>query len=324
MKVIPIEEAVGKALSHELTGIIPGNNQNITFFRGYIVKEEDLETLKNMGKYHIKVLDEDSEQVHENEAAEQIGAALLGKGCSLTPGKEGKVHGFAINKGLLRVQGCTLKKLNMLDGIKAATKCKNRIVEAGEKVATISITPLELEQSILKEGLDILEHPLVEVLPLFSPKVGIITTGNEVYEGRIKDAFKPYIKMKLEPFGYAILEQSIVPDQQEAIEEAMGDFIHRNFDIIFLTGGLSVDADDYTMKSVREYPDMEILAYGSPVFPGAMFLAAYYRNELPVIGLPAGLLRGGESILDRILPLVWARVKLNKEFIASLGEGGLL
>lgn len=324
MKIIPIEEAVGKALSHELTGIIPGKGENITYPRGYVVKEEDLENLKNMGKYHVKVMEESQGLVHENDGALIIAKSLMGKGLRLSEPREGKVHGFAQEKGLLRVNGCTLKQVNLVDGIKVATRRRYSAVEEGEKVATVSITPLEIQEEVLDKALSYLEHPLVELLPFKKLKIGIITTGNEVFEGRIKDGFGPYIAEKLAPFGYPRPEQQIVPDHPEAIRNAIQDFLADNVDLVFLTGGLAVDADDYTMRAVREYPEMEIQAYGSPVLPGAMFLAAYYRDKVPFIGLPAGLLRGGPSVLDLVLPLLLAEVRITREYIASLGEGGLL
>ncbi|KAF0092307.1 MAG: molybdopterin binding protein [Fusobacteria bacterium] len=324
MKIIAIEEAVGKQLSHELTGIVPGNNQNITYLRGYVVKAEDVEILKNMGKYHVKIIDEDSKLIHENEAAKILGTKACGNGVTISEPKEGKVHGFADHKGILLTSRKKLKSLNMIDGMKVATKKKYSIVEAGSKVATFSITPLEIEQELLETGVEMLKEPIVEVYPINSLKIGVVTTGREVYEGRIKDAFLPYLQGMLETYGYQVMEQNIVPDEQSIIRAAVDDFIERDFDLVVLTGGMSVDADDFTLKTVKEHEKVEMVIYGSPVFPGAMFMAAYYEGKIPLIGLPAGLLRGGMSILDLVLPLLVAKIKITKNFIAELGDGGLL
>ncbi len=324
MKIIAIEDAVGKQLSHELTGIIPGNSQNITFLRGYVVKAEDIEVLKNMGKYHVNVIDEDSNLIHENDAANILGAKACGKVITISEPKEGKVHGFADQKGVLLTSRKKLKALNMIDGMKVATKKKYSVVEAGSKVATFSITPLEIEKELLETGVEVLEKPIVEIHPINSLKIGVVTTGSEVFEGRIEDAFLPYLQEKFVNYGYQVMEQNIVPDDQGIIKAAIDDFIERDFDLIVLTGGLSVDADDFTLKTVKEHEKVEMVIYGSPVFPGAMFMAAYYEGEIPLIGLPAGLLRGGMSILDLVLPLLVAKIKITKDFIAELGDGGLL
>ncbi|MDD2370978.1 MAG: molybdopterin-binding protein [Firmicutes bacterium] len=324
MKIIPIEEAVGKQLSHELTGIIPGKSENITFMRGYIVKVEDVETLKNMGKYHVNVIDDNSDLIHENDGALMLANKAIGKGVTLSEPKEGKVHAYANEKGIFISNISKLEEINLIDGIKISTKRKYSVVEAGQKVTTFGITPLEIEKDLMNFGLSLIEEPFISVAPFSSLRIGIITTGSEVYEGRIKDAFMPYLKGKLEAFDFNVIEQTIVPDNQEIIKGAIDDFIKRDFELLFLTGGLSVDADDFTLKTVKEHEKVEIVIYGSPVLPGAMFMAAYYDGKVPLIGLPAGLLRGGNSILDFVLPLLMAKVKVTKNFIASLGDGGLL
>lgn len=324
MKIIPIEEAVGHKLSHELTGIVPGKNENITYLRGYTVKAEDVEVLKNMGKYHVKVIEENSSLIHENDAAVMMGEKAFGQGVLMCSPKEGKVHAFAEDKGVVVTSRKILKSINLISGMKLAARKKYTIVEKGEKVATFSITPLEIEKELLDKGINLLDKPVISVLPLHSLRIGVVTTGSEVYEGRIEDAFLPYLKGKFDVYGYEVLEQSIVPDDQALIKGAIDDFLERDFDLIVLTGGLSVDADDFTLKTVLDHEKVEMITYGSPVFPGAMFMAAYYDERTPLIGLPAGLLRGGMSILDLVMPLLLAKIRITRNFIAGLGDGGLL
>lgn len=325
MRIIPIEEAVGKKLSHELSGISPGQAGGMTFARGYVVQKEDIETLKNMGKYHVKVLeDNDLGLVHENEAAVRLAHAAIGALCNRTEPKEGKVHAIAKERGVLVTDPRGLLLVNLVDGLKISARRNHTVVDVGDKVASCCITPLEIEEAVLEEGIRRIPEPIVEIKALNQLKIAIVTTGNEVYEGRIQDAFRPYIQGVVEPFGYRSLEQRIVPDIQERIEEAIRAFVKEGAELIFLTGGMSVDADDCTLAAVRDFPDTILTAYGSPVLPGAMFLAAYHQGRIPLIGLPAGLLRGGPSILDVVLPLLLAKIPLTKEYIASLGDGGLL
>ena len=48
--------------------------------------------------------------------------------------------------------------------------------------------------------------------------------------------------------------------------------------------GMSVDPDDRTPLAIKN-TGAEIVTYGAPVLPGAMFLLAYYEGERPVVGL---------------------------------------
>ena len=325
MKIIPIEEGVGKKLGHELTGIVPGKSENITYLKGYIIKEEDIDILKNMGKYHIRIMDEGSSLIHENEGAAILGERLIGEGIRVSSPKEGKIQGYASCEGVVVCNSQEIKKINLIAGIKFATRRNYSIVEAEDRVAVASITPLEIEENILGSALGGIKEPLVKVAPINKrQKIALITAGTEVFEGRIKDAFLPFLKDKLDVFGYENLKQTIVKDDFKEITQVIDNFINEGYGLIFLTGGLSVDADDFTLKAVKDHEGIDIVTYGSPVFPGAMFLAAYYKDKIPFIGLPAGLLRGGRSILDLILPLLLAELKLTKGYIASLGDGGLV
>jgi aerobic-type carbon monoxide dehydrogenase small subunit (CoxS/CutS family) len=94
---------------------------------------------------------------------------------------------------------------------------------------------------------------LIEVRPLKPAKVGIVTTGSEVYTGRIKDGFGPVLKKKFEKsLGSTILEQVFVSDQVEMTVDAILSLKRRGADFIAVTGGMSVDPDDQTPAAIRK------------------------------------------------------------------------
>ena len=55
MKQIPVEEAVGSILCHDITQILPGEFKGRKFKKGHIIKEEDIPVLLSLGKEHIFV-----------------------------------------------------------------------------------------------------------------------------------------------------------------------------------------------------------------------------------------------------------------------------
>ena len=71
----------------------------------------------------------------------------------------------------------------------------------------------------------------------------------------------------------------------------------------------------------------EIVSYGAPVLPGAMFLLAYYREEgkevIPVLGLPGCVMYSKRTIFDLVLPRLTVGEILTAEDLNTLGEGGL-
>ena len=86
MKTIHVKDAVGSVLCHDITRIVPGGDKGPVFRKGHIVREEDIQTLLEVGKEHLYVYEPQEGVLHENEAARRIAAATAGprKGASTT------------------------------------------------------------------------------------------------------------------------------------------------------------------------------------------------------------------------------------------------
>lgn len=166
------------------------------------------------------------------------------------------------------------------------------------------------------------DKPLLALLPYQKKKVGIVTTGSEVYHGRIKDAFGPVIRDKLAEYDAQVLGQTIVDDNQEMITGAIRSWLDQGADMVVCTGGMSVDPDDLTPSSIKALGG-EIVTYGAPVLPGAMFLLSYVNGNIPVMGLPGCVMYAARTIFDLVLPRVMAGEQLTKKDLVKLGHGGL-
>ena len=92
--------------------------------------------------------------------------------------------------------------------------------------------------------------------------------------------------------------------------------------MIICTGGMSVDPDDKTPLAIRN-SGANIISYGAPVLPGAMFLLSYLPSGVPVMGLPGCVMYSKRTIFDLVLPLVLAEQPVSQEQLAALGHGGL-
>ena len=95
----------------------------------------------------------------------------------------------------------------------------------------------------------------------------------------------------------------------------------RTSELIFTTGGMSVDPDDRTPLAIKN-TGAAIITYGAPVLPGAMFLVSYL-DGVPVCGLPGCVMYAKRTIFDLLLPRLLADDPITAEDIARLGEGGL-
>ena len=222
----------------------------------------------------------------------------------------------------------------------ATFHCKSRLYElcknANKNLKLIflppyspNLNPIEKYWATLKKNLKkileaekIIKEKIISVEEIKPKKAVLITTGNEVYKGRIKDAFLPVMKEKLEYYGSEIVKQIILPDNKEMITENILKAIEEDkVDMIICTGGMSVDPDDVTPSAIKDC-NGEIVTYGAPVLPGAMFLLAYYKN-IPILGVPSCAMYSKRTIFDLVLPRILADEKLSFEDIARFGNGGM-
>lgn len=327
MKLIATKDAVGHVLCHDITQIIPGVTKDAVFRKGHIVREEDIPVLLSVGKEHLYVWEKDESVLHENEAAKILYEICAGENMHGSDVKEGKIELIADADGLFKIDRTHLTAVNRLGEMMIASIHGDFPVRKGDRLAGTRIIPLVIEKEKMEAARKAAgEAPLFRILPFRHKKTGIVTTGSEVFKGRIKDAFGPVIREKLSEYPTEILGQTFVDDRKEQIRDAILDFIQKGADLVVCTGGMSVDPDDCTPGAIAA-TGAQIVTYGAPVLPGAMMLLSYYNAEdgrrIPVLGLPGCVMYARRTIFDLVLPRVMADDEITGEEIALLGEGGL-
>lgn len=321
MRCVPVEEAVGFAICHDITEIIPGVRKGAAFRRGHIVRADDVHYLLSLGKEHLYIWEDADGMVHEDDAARRIARAISGPGVRYGEPKEGRINFFAAHQGLLEINLELLGRLNSIPHITIATLHTLQGVAKGRNFAGTRVIPLVVEESSLvavesccKSG------PLFSVRPFEQHRVGIVTTGSEVFYGRIQDGFGPVLRDKFSRLGVEVTGQRFVPDESDFTEQAIEDVLSEGATMIVVTGGMSVDPDDKTPAAIRAVAS-EVIGYGAPVFPGAMFMVAY-KDSIPVLGLPGCVMYHKASIFDVLLPRLLAGMRLTRHDILNLAHGG--
>jgi len=323
-KTVPVDAAVGMVLPHDITEIRKGEFKGRAFRKGHIIRPEDVEHLKRLGKEHIYVLELSRDDIHENEAAELMARALAGPGTSVSGEPvEGKLNIIAAHDGLLKVDSEALCRFNMLGEVMCATLHNNTPVKQGELIAGTRLIPLVSKRPVVESAVEIARKAqgILSVAILRKARTGLIITGNEVFHGRIKDAFEPVLRKKLEQLGSEVVAVRFAPDSAETIAREIKDCLASGADLIVTSGGMSVDPDDVTRMGIALAGTTDI-AYGTPVLPGAMFLVGYL-DGVPVLGLPACGMFHKITVFDLILPRVLAGEKIGRHELAVLGHGGL-
>lgn len=322
MKLIKTVDAVGYVLQHDITQILPGEFKGRAFKKGHIIREEDVAVLLSLGKDNIYVFELGEVGVHENDAAIILGG--LGKGDKIYTDdeiKEGKINFHSEVDGILKVNSEKLLELNMLGEISFATLPNNYPVSKGDLVAGARVIPLVVSKEKMEMAKSVIQEPILSVAPFITYKVGIITTGNEVFYGRIEDKFGKVIYKKMQEYNCEILGQKICPDNKEEIKKAAREFLDMGATMLVFTGGMSVDPDDLTPSSIMEMGG-ELVTYGSPVLPGSMFLLSYL-GDIPMMGLPGCVMYGKRTVFDLVLSRVMTGERLTTRDIMMYGTGGL-
>jgi molybdenum cofactor synthesis domain-containing protein len=322
LKVIPVEEAVGLPLAHDITEIVPGKHKGPAFRRGHIVRAEDISKLLDVGKRHLYVMELEKDDVHEEDAARRLAQAAAGPNLTLSDPSEGRINLIAKISGLLKVDAELLFRFNSLGDLMLATLPGDRYVKAGTVVAGTRTIPVVVKEELIQSAEALCQDkPIVRLLSMPSRRVHLVVTGSEVFTGRIKDGFGPVVTRKVSELGSTLESVQLAPDDPEVISGHIKEAKAAGADIVLVSGGMSVDPDDKTPEGIRR-SGAKVETHGFPVLPGSMFVMAYL-GETPVMGLSGCVLHDPFTAFDALLPRLLAGEKITRADIMAMGHGGL-
>jgi hypothetical protein len=356
---VPVDEAVGLVLAHDVTEIRKDEFKGRAFRKGHVVQRDDIPRLKQIGKEHLFVLNVAEDEMHEDDAAYALAEALMGEGVTMQGSpKEGKITLIADRDGLLKIEKDALLQFNMLGDVLCSTIHGNTVVKKGRVIAGTKSVPLVVKRAVIEQAVSIANQVrargasgVIAVKEMRKPKAGVVITGKEVYEGRVKDGFAPMIAKKIEDLGGEIIGTYFAPDDKDFIRKRLEELVSAGADLLITTGGMSVDPDDVTRFAVRDLGAVDV-SYGSPVLPGAMMLVGYLDNAecglrnaefsrakseapeksairnpqsemIPILGIPACGMFHKTTVVELLLPRLLAGEKIGRRELAELGHGGM-
>ena len=323
MKKIKVEDAIGMALCHDVTQIIPNVVKGPVFKKGHIITKADIPTLLDIGKQHVFVYDLHDGYVHENDAAARMAAAVCGDGIALSEVSEGKISFKAAYDGVFKLNRAAVLALNSQAEICLAVINPDRPVKKGAILGGCRVIPLAVKEEVLTEFERTAEQfggAIAQMKPFIPHKIGVVTTGEEIRSGRIKDGFGDVLKRKAAEINSEVFEQIFAGDDRELITASILDLLGKGADMVFVTGGMSVDPDDMTPAAILDCGG-EVVSYGAPVLPGAMFMLAYVGGK-PVVGLPSCVMYAKRTVFDLIVPRIVTGERITREDIVALAVGG--
>ncbi|MDP8924360.1 MAG: hypothetical protein M3O34_15995 [Chloroflexota bacterium] len=288
--------------------------------KGDILSDEHVGPLRELGDRELHLLEADPDDIHEVEAGARLARAVAGPGIELRGPAESQYTLLAADRGLLRVDVDALEAVNSVDGISVLTRFDCQPVDRGEELAGAKVTPFLLPRSSIERVERICaERPPLCVLPFRPMRVAALIL--ERVDLRARDRFQAVLERKLGWFG-----SELVSVQESRPGQPYVELIHRALaarpDAIMAAGASSLDPLEPLFGALHEV-DARIVKHGVPVHPGSLFWIAYV-GQVPLFGLSSCEMFSHKTILDLVLPRLFAGEPVAREDLVRLGHGGML
>jgi len=310
-------EHVGMVAAHAVRG---ATGTGFVLRKGEIVTGEHVVRLQELNGREIHLLGAESDELHEVEAGARLARAVAGAGVELRGPAESQYTLLAAHRGLLRIDIDSLFKVNKQAGVSVLTRFDHQPVNAGEELAGAKVTPLVMPGATIEAVEQICrERPPVRVLPFRPMRVAAIVL--ERVDPRARDRFQAVLERKLSWFGseLGIIRESR-PDEPYA--DVLREVLARGPDLIMAAGASSLDPLEPLFGGLQAV-GARIVKHGVPVHPGSLFWIAY-AGAVPLFGLSSCEMFSHKTVLDLILPRLFAGEPIGSDDLARLGHGGML
>jgi len=273
----------------------------------------------------VTVLVPEPGELHEDDAAIRLAAAVAGPGLVVRGPTQSRVDLLAEAPGVLNVRIAELERLNRIDPLEVFTAFDGQVVEKGDLVASVKIAPHVVDAATVDAGARLAgfgSHPIVWVAPFLARRVGVIV--KESVRSTARARFEASVRAKIEGLGSEIVAIDYVDDDAEAVEAAMAAFVRRPdpLDLILTAGAASTDPLDACFVAIAALGG-RVVRRGVPAHPGSMLWLARIGGTA-ILGLPTCGAYSKATAADLLLPRLLSGEDPSEKTVAKLGHGGIL
>jgi hypothetical protein len=273
----------------------------------------------------VTVLILEGGELHEDDAALRLAAAVAGPGLKVRGPAQSRVDLVAEAHGVANVRVADLERLNRIDPLEVFTVFDGQIVAPGELVASVKIAPHVVDASIVDAGARLAgfgSNPLVWVAPFVPRRVGVLV--KETVRATARERFETSVRAKVEGLGSTIVSIVYVDDDPDAVESAMAAMTRGTdaVELILTAGTASTDPLDPCFVAIAALGG-RVVRRGVPAHPGSMlWLARIGRTA--ILGLPTCGAYSKATAADLLLPRLLSGEDASERTVAKLGHGGIL
>ena len=276
----------------------------------------------------ITVLIPEVGDVHEDDAARRLAAAVGGSGVLAGEPAQSRIDLRATSPGIARIRVSLLDRLNAIDPIEVFTILDGRMVEAGALVASVKVAPHLVPEQVLaaaeRTALAAGRRGVISVAPFRTRRVAAIV--KESIRGIARERFEASVRARVEGLGSRLVGFDYVDDAEAPVVAALrARVIGRGpgrVDLVLTAGSSSTDPDDPFFQAIAAL-NGSIVRHGVPAHPGSMLWLARI-GAVAVIGLPSCGAYSRATAVDLLLPRLLAGEPASLRTVARLGHGGIL
>lgn len=294
-----------------------------TLKKGRQLGAADVAALLAANIANVTVARLDADDVHEDAAAEQLGAALLGVAVSAKAPFTGRVNLYAEVDGILHFDADAVARVNQVDEvITLATLAPWAVVKRRQMIATIKIIPFAVPNACLEAALNGAQAAQLTVLPFKARDAVLLQTELPSTRGNVLDKTVQVLRARMETLGGQLLrEQRTAHDAGElagALRAAIDEC-----DLIMIAGASAIVDRRDVIPAAIEAAGGTVIHFGMPVDPGNLILLATLQGK-PVLGLPGCARSPARNGVDLVLQRLAAGCAVDGPAIQAMGVGGLL
>jgi len=273
----------------------------------------------------VTILFLDPNDLHEDEAARRLAAAVAGPGLTVRGPAQSRIDLVAAVAGVVNVRIAALERLNRIDPLEVFTVFDGQVVEPGDLVASVKVAPHVVDAATVDVGARIAgfgTHPLVWVAPFIPSRVGVIV--KESVRATARARFESSVRAKIDGLGSTIESIEYVKDDADAVEAAMAALVRRPdpVELILTAGAASTDPLDACFVAIATLGG-KVVRHGVPAHPGSMLWLARIRRTA-ILGLPTCGAYSKATAADLLLPRLLSGESASARTVAKLGHGGIL
>ncbi|MGZ6259797.1 MAG: hypothetical protein ACXWN5_02955 [Candidatus Limnocylindrales bacterium] len=276
------------------------------------------------GRRSLTLLVLEHGEVHEDDAALRLAAAVAGPGLVLRGPAESRVDLLAAADGVARVEIAALERLDRLDPLEVFTVYDGQVVGRGELVASVKVAPHAVPASILEQAERLVARvrPLVRVAVFRRRRVAALV--KESLHAPARARFEASVRLKVESLGSELIGPLYVADELEPVEAALRGLTSGPppAELIHTPGGASTDPADPFFVALERLGG-RIVRHGVPAHPGSMLWLGRLRRSA-LLGLPTCGAYSKATAADLLLPWLLAGEPADRRTVARLGHGGIL